>query len=118
MGRIAQGFTFCDSAADVPPLKFESPLYTAVIEWVPSASDAVANVAFLLLLSVPVPSSVVPSMKVTVPVGVPTPGATAATVAVNVTVAPEVDGFGDAARVTLVFALSTAWDSALEVLVR
>jgi len=117
-GFFAYGFTFSDSTADVLSLKFESPLYTAVIECVPSASDAEANVAFLLLLSVPVPSSVTPSINVTVPVGVPTPGATTATVAVNVTVAPEVDGFGDAARVTLVFALSTTWDNALDVLVR
>ena len=102
---------------DVLPLKFESPLYTAVIECVPSASDAVANVAFLLA-SVPVPSTVAPSINVTVPVGVPAPGATAAKVAVNVTVLPEVDGFFEDAIVVFVLALSTTSESTLEVLVR
>jgi hypothetical protein len=57
-------------------------------------------------------------MNVTVPVGVPVPGATTLTVAVNVTVAPEVAGLGEAASVVLVFALSTTWDNALDVLVR
>jgi hypothetical protein len=110
------GLTFCDSTADVLVVKFESPPYTAVIECVPSASVVVVNVAFLLL-SVPVPSSVVPSMNVTVPVGVPAPGDSATKVAVKVTVAPEVDGFND--DVTMVFELdlSTTWDNAADVLV-
>ena len=117
MGRIAYGFTFSDTVPDVSALKFKSPPYTAVIECVPSASDAIANVAFLLA-SVPVPSTVAPSINVTVPVGVPAPGATAAKVAVNVTVAPEVDGFGEAVIVVFVLALSTTTESTLDVLVR
>jgi hypothetical protein len=97
------GFTFSGSAAEVLPLKFESPLYTAEIECVPSASDAVANVA-LLPLSVEVPNTLAPSLKVTVPVGVPAPEATASKVAVNATVAPEVEGFKEDAIVVFVLA--------------
>jgi hypothetical protein len=40
------------------------------------------------LVSVPVPSVVLPSMKVTVPLGVPTPAPLAVTVAVRLTVWP------------------------------
>jgi len=55
----------------------------AVMTCAPAVSELVVNVAGLL--SVPVPRTVVPSLKVTVPVGVPAPGATALTVAVKVT---------------------------------
>jgi hypothetical protein len=75
--------TTCFSTGDVLVVKFESPPYTAVIEFVPSASVEIANVVFLLLLSVPVPSVVLPFLNVTVPVGVPAPGALGVTVAVN-----------------------------------
>ena len=51
----------------------------------PTASVDVVKVATALLFSVPVPSVVVPSRKVTVPVGVPV---LAANVAVNVTGVP------------------------------
>ncbi len=44
------------------------------------------------------PSSVVPSKKLTVPVGVPEPGAVTDTVAVSVTGAPSTAGLGLAAR--------------------
>ena len=43
------------------------------------------------MLSVPVPSVVVPLVKVTVPVGVPMPETTGVTVAVKVTDRPEVE---------------------------
>ena len=57
-----------------------------MIEWVPAAEKEVARVA-LPELSVPVPSEVVPSRKVTVPVAVD-----GETVAVSVTLVPvEVD---------------------------
>ena len=48
--------------------------------------------AIPLTLSVPVPSVLLPSLKVTVPVAVPEPGALAVTVAVNVTDCPKTDG--------------------------
>jgi hypothetical protein len=63
------------------------------------------------LLIVPVPSVVVPSLKVTVPVAVE-----GETVAVNVTDEPYADGFADEARVIVVFALFTTWVSTAEVL--
>jgi hypothetical protein len=62
--------TVCESAADVLPLKLESPPYTAVIEFEPVDSEEVARVA-RPLLSDPFPSVLAPSLKVTVPVGVP-----------------------------------------------
>ena len=58
------------------------------------------NVA-LPLLSVPVPSVVAPSLKVTVPVGVPP---VEVTVAVNVTAAPNVEGFRDEANAVALLA--------------
>jgi hypothetical protein len=68
----------------VLPLKFVSPAYEAVIEWDPTASALVVNVA-VPPDNVPVPSVTVPSRNVTVPDGLPAPGATTATVAVKVT---------------------------------
>jgi hypothetical protein len=68
--------------------------------------------------SVPLPITVVPSRKLTDPVGVPAPGLTTATVAVNVILCPKVDGLRDEARVVVVLALLTTWDTAPLVLVR
>src|SRR5208337_4295319 len=72
-------------AEEVLPLKLESPPLTAVIEWLPTASVVVAKVAWPVLLSVPVPSVVEPSLKVTELVGTPAPGATTPIVAEKVT---------------------------------
>ena len=69
------------------------------------------NVAFPLLIE-PVPSVVLPSLKVTVPVA-----AEGETVAVNVTDDPYVDGFADEASVSVVLALFTVWVRVEEVLV-
>ena len=77
----AAWFTACDNAGEVLPAKLASPLYTAVMECVPTVSVDVVNAAFPAL-SVPVPSVAVPFLNVTVPVGVPD---VAVTVAVNVT---------------------------------
>ena len=66
-------------------------------------SDEVANVA-LPELSVFVPMSAPPSLKMTVPVGVPAPGDTALTVAVNVTDTPKVDGLSDELTVVALLA--------------
>jgi hypothetical protein len=107
--------TFCDSTADVLVAKFVPPPYTAVIECVPSASVEIANVVFLLL-SVPVPSVVLPSLNVTVPAGLPAPGAIGVTVAVNVTVSPLMDGFNEDTTEIEVAALSTTSDNGAEVL--
>jgi hypothetical protein len=72
--------------------KFESPMYTPKIEWVPSAREDVVKVAWADAFSVPEPSTVDPSWKVTVPVGVPLADVT---VAVKVTDCPELEGFED-----------------------
>jgi hypothetical protein len=81
-----------------------------VIECDPLARVEMLNVAFPLL-TVPVPSDVVPSLKVTDPVAVK-----GARVAVNFTDAPNTDGFADEATVTLEFALLTTCVRAEEAL--
>ena len=63
------------------------------------------------LLSVPVPSVVLPSLNVTVPVASGTES-----VAVNVTEEPYADGFTDDASVIVGVALFTVWLSVEEVL--
>ena len=78
------------------------------MEWVPTNRVEVVKVASPLL-SVPVPSVVVPSLKVTVPVGVPPVDFT---VAVKVTDAPNVDGFREETSNVEDFALFTVWVSA------
>src|SRR5213078_4106364 len=78
-------FTVCVSLGDVLTLKFASPPYDALIEWEPTASVLVTNVAWPEPFRVPVPRVLEPSLKVTVPVGVPAPGLLAVTVAVKVT---------------------------------
>src|ERR1039458_7742466 len=71
---------------------------------VPTGSDEVVNFARCVVgLTVPVPSTVVPFLKVTVPLG--EPERTAFTVAVNVTGLPCVDGLALEARVVVVFDL-------------
>jgi glutamine amidotransferase PdxT len=63
------------------------------------------------VLIVPVPSVVLPSMKVTVPVTFVGDMA-----AVNLTEAPYVEGFADEVSVTVGLAWSTVWVSAGEML--
>jgi hypothetical protein len=65
-------------------LKFESPMYTAVIVCVAMLRLLVENAAVFPVRAV-VPRVLAPSMKVTLPVGVPVAGAMTFTVAVNVT---------------------------------
>ena len=65
-----------------------------MIECEPVKSVEIANVAFPPLI-VPVPSVVLPSLKVTVPVA-----AVGESVAVNVTELPYVDGFNEEVSVT------------------
>ena len=73
--------THCVSAELVAAAKFVPPLYTALIECVPTASDEVVSVA-TPPESVPGPRGVLPSRKLTGPVGMP---ADEDTVAVSVT---------------------------------
>ena len=84
----------------------------------PAARPLVLNVAVVtppLVLKLPVPSVVEPSLKVTVPVGVPAPGATTATVAVRVTVWPSDGLAGEKVRAVVVAACLTIWDRADDV---
>ena len=93
-------FTVSVSAADVLPVKFVSPEYFAVIEWVPIASDDVLSVACPFAPSAPVPICAAPSKNTTVPVGVPV--VELKTVAVSVTDCAKGAGFGeDASAVEL-----------------
>jgi hypothetical protein len=75
---------------DVLPALFVSPAYDAVIEWLPTLSVEVVKLA-VVPETVPVPSEVPPSEKVTVPVG-ETPFEIAA---VSVTDAPNMGVAGE-----------------------
>ena len=109
-------FTVCVSLEEVLPLKFASPPYDALIEWEPTASVLVTNVAWPEPFRVPVPRVLEPSLKVTVPVGVPAPGLFAVTVAVKVTDCPDTDGLAEELTSVVVLAFFTVWVSVLEVL--
>src|SRR5262249_36756820 len=94
-------FTVCVSAADMLPLKFGSPAYTAVVECEPTARLDVVNVAIPPGPMLPVPSAKAPSMNVTSPVGDAAPEVT---VAEKVTDWPKAVGFTEAASVVVVAA--------------
>jgi len=79
--------------------------------WLPRDSDDVVKAACPLALSVPVPSTVAPSLNVTVPVG-----ETPVTFAVNVTDCPNWLGFNDEVSVTAVCAFPTVRVAVLLVL--
>src|SRR6476646_3638597 len=79
--------------------------------WLPRDSDDVVKVACPLALSVPVPSTVAPSLNVTVPVG-----ESPVTFAVNVTDCPNWLGFNDEVSVTAVGAVPTVRVAVLLVL--
>jgi hypothetical protein len=64
-------FTVCEAAVDVLVLKFGSPPYEAVSDFVPAEVKVIAQ---LPAATVPV-QLWVPSLTVTMPVGVPLPGA-------------------------------------------
>ena len=71
------------------PAKFESPLYTAVMEFDVADKEDVTKIA-MPPLTVPEPIWFPPSMKVIVPVGIPV---AQETVAVKVTDWPNAEGF-------------------------
>jgi hypothetical protein len=82
--------------------------------WDPTLIDDVVS-DVIPPLSVPEPSAVAPSKKLTVPVGVPAPGATTAIVAVSVLAWPKTDGSGLEVSVVVVDAWFTVWVSTGEV---
>ena len=89
-----------------------SPLYAAVIECMPRASVDKLNIAVPVFTGA-VPSTLLPSEKVTVPVTAPP---LVAMVAVNVTLAPNMLGFAVDASVVPVVAISTVCSRGGEVL--
>jgi hypothetical protein len=93
-------FTTSFTLFEVLDTKFKSPPYTASTDDVPSGNDEVVKLASPPL-NVPVPSTVVPFMKLT---DSPSGGAPVLelTVAVKVTASPEMEGFGEAVRVVVV----------------
>lgn len=102
-GGCVDAVTVCESEP-AEALKFESPLYTAVMMCDPAASELVLHVALPLAGNAGEHRVVGPSAKVTVPVGVPDPGAVTDTVAVNVTACPTVEGFTELVTLVLVAA--------------
>src|SRR5690242_6893963 len=106
----------CVNVEELLVRKFVSPLYMAVIEWVPWARLEVWKVAWPVASRLLVPSVTVPSIKVTVPVGMPAPGLRAVTVAVNVIICPMAAGFADEESVVAVLAWLTICDKTAEVL--
>ncbi len=77
------------------------------MECVPTASESVVSTA-VPPLTLPVPSAVMPSWKVTDPV------ASAGTVAVKARFAPKVDGFNEETRTTFDDAIPTTWETGVE----
>jgi len=99
-------------------LKLVSPLYTTVIDCVPTGNTDVTKDPDPLL-SVAVPSTVEPKKPVTVPVGVPPPGDKGLTATLNVTFELKVEGLGvDEIMATVVSDLITFCTSAGEVEVK
>ena len=90
-----------------------SPLYTAVMLFVPVLNAAVVNVATPLAFTAELPSVEVPSINFTVPVGmIPV---NELTVAVKVTDALSVEGFSDEVSAVVVFPACTVWFRTPEV---
>src|SRR5690348_15867694 len=98
--------TFWSSAFETLELKVSLPANTAVIECDPRDRLVVENFA-IPPLSVAVPRTVVPSMKVTDPDGVPAKLWPARTVTVKVTLWPGVVVLEEEARVVVVESLVT-----------
>lgn len=113
---VVAWLTFWPVTDELLVRKSASPLYLAVMEWLPRVRPDVGRLALPAVRAM-VPSVVVPSRKVTEPVGTPAPGAVAVTAAVNVTVWPYALGFADELRVVVDFAWLTFWLSSAEVLV-
>jgi hypothetical protein len=90
--------TVCISTAELLAALLGSPLYCAVIEWLPVASEEIVTLA-VPAASAPAPICAPPSKNLTVPVG-----ESPVTLAVNVTDCPELDGFGDDDSVVVVCA--------------
>ena len=110
-GALEWALTTCDSAELVEPALFTSPLWAAVMLWVPLdelvalRGAAVARSAANATAAQP-EIEFAPSLKFTVPVG-----ALPLTVAVKVTPAPGVEGVSEVASVVELEAALTTCDS-------
>ncbi len=113
---LLAGSTVWKKSMEVLKLKLSSPLYVALIVWLPTLNDAFVNVACPDALMLTGVCGVPSRLNVTLPVSVPAPGATGATVAVNTTDCPNTDGFAEEARVVVVSALLTVCVKSVEVL--
>jgi hypothetical protein len=114
---VAALFTDCCSVP-LLPWKVLSPVYEAVIVWLPVLSVDVVKLAVRMppvVLSIPWPRLVPLSEKITTPVGVPAPFGV--TVAVKVTAWPDTDGLPDVVTIVLLVlpALLTDWMSVPEL---
>ena len=108
-------FTVWVRTGEVLVSKPELPPYTAVIGCAPLDRFEIVKVA-RPALSEPLPSVLLPSLKVSVPVGVAVPGALAATVAVKVTELLCAEGLREEVTVVVVVSLFTVWVRTGEVL--
>src|SRR5437879_2083160 len=108
VAALLAGLTVWMRSEVVPlPLKLASPVYAALIVWLPAVANALVRMACpeaLTVTLVGVPPSMV---NATVPVRVPAPGATGLTVAVKPTGWPATDGLAEDASVVVVSALLT-----------
>jgi len=103
------------NTGEVLPLRFVLPLYTAVMECVPTLKVDVANVALKVdVLTFMVASVAVPFLNVTVPLTDTPDGGT--TVAVKVTDLLRVEGLSEETRAVVVAALFTVSVSTAELL--
>jgi hypothetical protein len=92
--------TVCIKTDEALPFHRASPLYAAVIEWEPTASDEVLKLTWPDTRGT-LATTVDPSLKVTVPAG----GPDEVIVAVNVTGCPKIDGLSVELSVVLVLGL-------------
>jgi hypothetical protein len=93
-------FTVCDNGGDVAPLKVASPLYCAVMEWVPADNVEIAKLAD------PATTGTLPEMPVLLSKNTTLPAAElGATFAVKVRESPVRAGFVPAVKLTLMLVL-------------
>src|SRR5438445_3434426 len=111
---VAAAFTVCGALAEVLPVKFVSPAYTAESVLLPATGNVIGQVP---AATVAVQVSPSPSLTVTLPVAAPLPGETGVTEKFTVTDCPTTDGFGACEVMAVVVAAwFTVWDTLPEVL--
>ena len=89
-------FTTCVNTREVEPIKLVSPLYTAVMGWLPPERVDVVKLTVA-------PTTGTDAMDVPLSLNDTVPVAPAGRVAVNVTGAPKIEAFGEETRLTVEF---------------